>query len=104
MHAAKVENGDELLQVGNVAVENLTVEKLMELMATPSRDIESYGVLLSFKKRNGVVYRFLGETMKLSVGQMHLQSSKDHGHAEDDNVRKAPIVANNEVSVQSIRN
>ncbi len=46
MHAEKVENGDELVQVGNVAIENLTVEKLMEIMATPSRDIESYGVLL----------------------------------------------------------
>ncbi len=104
MHAEKVENGDELVQVGNVAVENLTVEKLVEIMATPNREIESYAVILSFKKKNGVVYRFLGETMNLSVGGMPIQPSKDHVIAGGDNVQKAPVEANNEVSVRSIRN
>ncbi len=70
MHADKVENGDELVQVGGVSIENLTVAKLMEIMATPNREIEGYGVLLSFKKSNGVVYRFMGETMNLSVDRM----------------------------------
>ncbi len=67
VHADKVENGDELVQVGNEAVENLTVQKLMEMMGSPNRDTEGFGVILAFKKRNGVVFRFMAETMKLSV-------------------------------------
>ena len=67
VHADKVENGDELVQVGNEAVENLTVQKLMELMGSPNRETEGFGVILAFKKQNGVVFRFMAETMKLSV-------------------------------------
>jgi hypothetical protein len=78
MHADKVENGDMLVQVGNIAVENLTISKLMEIMATPSREIEGYGVVLTFKKCNGVVFRFLGETMKLSVDRMPVSISAGH--------------------------
>ncbi len=94
MHAEKVENGDELVSVENVAIENMTVEKLMEVLAKPNRDIESYSVLLSFKKRNGVVYRFLGETMKVSLDQVPLHLLKNHDIAGDDHVNKAPPVEN----------
>jgi hypothetical protein len=92
MHADKVENGDELVQVGNVAIENLTVEKLLEVIATPNRDFEGYGVVLAFKKKNGVVYRFMGEAMKLSVDHMPVHSRGDTGI---DAVVKAPVPENN---------
>ena len=99
MHADKVENGDELVQVGGVSIENLTVEKLVEMMATPSREVEGYSVLLSFKKSSGVVYRFLGETMKLSVDRMPVHSFGGHDIVGADVVCKAPFIENNGVPV-----
>ncbi len=83
------------MRVGNVAIENLTVEKLMETIATPLREAEGYGVLLSFKKSNGVAFRFLGETMKLSVDRMPVHSFGGHENSGVDDVCKAHIVENN---------
>jgi hypothetical protein len=91
MHADKLENGDELVRIETQPVENLTVEKLLELIGTPSREREGYGVLLVFKKRNGVECKFLGEAMKLSVDRLPVFSAGDSVKAVEFE-SKAPVM------------
>ena len=49
-------------------------------------------MVLAFKKKNGVVYRFMGEAMKLSVDHMPVHSRGDTGI---DAVVKAPVSVEN---------
>mmetsp|Transcript_42978 Transcript_42978/g.114959 ORF Transcript_42978/g.114959 Transcript_42978/m.114959 type:complete len:135 (+) Transcript_42978:100-504(+) len=64
IHADKVCSGDELIKVGDYNVENLTLAKLREAMASPLKDYDGFGTRLTFKNASGVVYRFIGEVIK----------------------------------------
>ncbi len=66
-HARKVGLDDELVQVGETKVENLTLADLKTAMTTPTLGMEGYNVTIVFKRPDGRLYRLPGEAMKVRI-------------------------------------
>ena len=69
-HSRKVGQDDELIQVGDTKIENLTLADFKNAMTTPTLGMEGYNVTLVFKKADGRVYRLPGEAMKVRILNM----------------------------------
>ncbi len=66
-HTRKIGQGDELIQVGDIKIENLTLSDFKKAMTTPILGMEGYNVTLVFRKADGKVYRLPGEAMRVNV-------------------------------------
>jgi hypothetical protein len=66
-HTRKIGQGDDLIQVGDTKIENLTLNDFKKAMATPMLGMEGYNIALVFRKANGQVYRLPGEAMRVNV-------------------------------------
>jgi hypothetical protein len=66
-HARKIGQGDVLFQVGDIKLENLTLDDFKKAMATPMLGMEGYNVALVFRRANGQQYRLPGEAMRVHV-------------------------------------
>ena len=63
--AERVSCEDDLVKVGDLSVQELTLADLTRYMTTPTIGVEGYNVQLSFRKSDGTVYRIPGETLKV---------------------------------------
>ena len=66
-HTRKIGQGDDLIQVGDIKIENLTLSDFKKAITTPILGMEGYNVVLVFRKANGKVYRLPGEAIKVHV-------------------------------------
>jgi hypothetical protein len=66
-HARKIGQDDELVQVGDTKVENLTLADLKAALTTPTLGMEGHNVVLVFKRADSRLYRLPGEAMKVRI-------------------------------------
>jgi hypothetical protein len=66
-HTRKIGQGDDLIQVGDIKIENLTLSDFKKAITTPTLGMEGYNVTLVFRKANGKVYRLPGEALRVNV-------------------------------------
>ncbi len=69
-HTRKVGQNDELVQIGDKLIDNMTLDEFKQLITTPTLGMDGYNVTLVFKSTtDGHMYRLPGEAMKVRVFQ-----------------------------------
>ncbi len=76
-HTRKIGQGDDLIQVGDTKIENVTLNDFKKAMTTPMLGMQGYNVVLVFRKADGQVYRLPGEAMRVRLLKEYLEPYRE---------------------------